>query len=474
MTLRIYPRASAASDRLQVWVGVDDVIAPPALTWTLDGAPADPTVVRPLMSARPPALLSGNPPRTFTGIFEFAAVPGKTYRVAVQAGGEQDAAVMRAVPAEVPGGLAELRIMLVSCYHRANDRARAALQIKEIAKAQAVDLILFLGDQVYLDLPPIVNFQEDKFWLANHFERQEYAPNWFGAWEGAFRVAPAVFIPDDHEYWNNFPHAAPHIQNTWTTPGQAHWKDAADAMWLAFQQPGGLGPGDAFRRDISPLSILALDTRTDRQKDESRCMTAAAAAALHKWADDVIDNRWLGVLATGQSIFEERVPGIGSRIKDGHLANHADYRLLSEALRRITDARLPVLCLTGDVHWGRLLFTKRLDLAPALVEVISSPVSLLSAGFLDAPRRWWARLRGNLDETWPLFGEAPEDRDARYPKTSFPGHTFERQYPNKGNQVVMLSFAAITKRTVNVKTTFYPIHPEKKLPAHAIEFPLQL
>ena len=80
----------------------------------------------------------------------------------------------------------------------------------------APDLCLFMGDQVYLDLPTIQAFDEDPKWLAKKFE-QDYVRNWFsrGFTEG-LGLGPLAFIPDDHEYWNNFPHVSPFIQNSWS------------------------------------------------------------------------------------------------------------------------------------------------------------------------------------------------------------------------------------------------------------------
>jgi hypothetical protein len=77
MDCRLYPRAvpitaagGPAGVRLQIWIGLFDVTAPPPLQWLVNGAPAAPTALVPLAAVRKAPLVADTVPRAFTGIYE--------------------------------------------------------------------------------------------------------------------------------------------------------------------------------------------------------------------------------------------------------------------------------------------------------------------------------------------------------------------------------------------------------------------
>jgi len=67
--------------------------------------------------------------------------------------------------------------------------------------------------------------------LAEKFEK-DYTINWSEplAYANVLGAAPSISIPDDHEYWNNYPHASPFIQNAWSQEGRDNWREAAQSM----------------------------------------------------------------------------------------------------------------------------------------------------------------------------------------------------------------------------------------------------
>src|SRR5213593_238194 len=93
MTLVIYPRA-APNDRVRVWIGAFQITQSPALTWTLDQAPAIPKVLREISSVRPDDMLPiganpGTARRAFTGVYEFDGLkPDTPHEITVTANGE--------------------------------------------------------------------------------------------------------------------------------------------------------------------------------------------------------------------------------------------------------------------------------------------------------------------------------------------------------------------------------------------------
>jgi hypothetical protein len=225
----LYPRA-ARGDRLRVWLGVFQVTAAPALDWSLDGAPAQPTALRALSSIRSDDMLPANVPRAFTGVYEFTGLqPDTPHRVAVRADAAATELDVRTLPDAVTSELdRSFNVLLASCFHQAEDRGGlAGIVVSQLKATSKPHLTILAGDQVYLDLPTLKNFPDDLALLAEKFE-QDYRLNWCGpqGYERVLAAAPSVSIPDDHEYWNNFPHPSPIIQNSLTQGGLNAYRDA--------------------------------------------------------------------------------------------------------------------------------------------------------------------------------------------------------------------------------------------------------
>lgn len=464
MAVVLYPRLAAA-DRLQVWVGAD-AVQTPQLTWTINGSapPSAPRVVRAIASARPANVTNAGEMRVFTGLYELDAQPATTYRVGVATNVGSATRVMRTPPATVPQFPNVLRMLLVSCYHNLEDNVGASAVIGQLVKTEPPDITVFAGDQVYLDLPTLRDFEDDTAWLARKFEREDYRPNWFGVQglglgglSNALAAGPGVFTPDDHEYWDNYPQLAPVVGNTWTANGRSRWRDAARPLWNAFQQAGDHALGDAIRHDVEPIAMLVMDSRSDRQEDRSRAFKPASLQALRQWRDDVIARHWLGILVTGQTIFLSQ-GGLGEML-DWNLSSHGDYAVIVRTLRDIVEAGRSVLCLTGDTHWGRVLWGKHNARPYAIGEILSSPAALVTNVANDSAGRWWRRLTGTEDPVWPRHPDPVDDADAHYPTAAF-GSAFEfhREHGQKGDHVVTLRFGRIAPQTLQLTVTFTPIH----------------
>ena len=105
--------------------------------------------------------------------------------------------------------------------------------------------------------------------------------NWAGPYAGA---APrSVSMPDDHEYWNNFPHAAPLIQNSWQESSRENWRRAARAAFEGFQRQYPAESGEAVIIDVDPLSFSLADTRTDKDPDRKSTMSSNQRRRLDDW-----------------------------------------------------------------------------------------------------------------------------------------------------------------------------------------------
>ena len=305
MNLVLYPRASPC-DRLTIWAGLFRRSGARQLdVWQLNGhryyaqRGAPNVAYDDLVVIADAASLSGG---------RICGLEWIPYTEVSLTTNEADILTkIRTLPEHIPSTVGDsFNLLLVSCFHQAEDRGGMAGTIVSQLKASSKPhLTLLMGDQVYLDLPTLRNFDDDVAWLADKFER-DYAQNWEKppGYAQVLSAAPSASLPDDHEYWNNFPHVSPIIQNSWTKGGRARWKQAADMMYEGFQS-WSVGLGDPYVLNVEPLSFFLADGRSRRDFNRDSMMTAAAMARLKQWVDDVIRQRRVGVFVTGQSLFED-------------------------------------------------------------------------------------------------------------------------------------------------------------------------
>ncbi|MGB1275254.1 MAG: alkaline phosphatase D family protein, partial [Nannocystaceae bacterium] len=383
----LFPRA-APPGNIRVWVGLTQQPdhPPPVLTWELNGKPARPSKHRwaPLRTGelRDP----GTKLHTWTGSFEFAVAKTSTlHRVAAcaDASGLEREIALRSLPARIPDD--GLHLLLSSCFcHYEAEASKVSVALENAKKAcprrpgtSGPDLALLMGDQVYLDLPSTEVLPRTAHELASVFERK-YLENWrtypgnYPSLANLLAAAPALTIPDDHEFWNNFPTASPVVQSTWSAQGRATYTAAARAMVDGFQTP--LDAPKPLRLDIDPLSLLALDTRTHRTSN--RLLTDDALGELYRWVGELRPGQ-VGILVTGQSLFMPRVASMSGNVTDWETPNYLDFKRIVTAL---CQAPCRIICLTGDVHWGRVIKAASLQpgVRPDVFEVIVSPLSLVS------------------------------------------------------------------------------------------------
>jgi hypothetical protein len=485
MALALVPHAADAADRLHIWVGLADVSPAPPLRFRVNGAPVVPTTLRPLTPVLTGRLAEAADTPAFTGFFELRNLPpGLPVTLEVTAGTESVERRVATVPARVPDGFQErFNVLLLSCFHQLEDKTGTAGAVLSRLKVSP-HLTVFGGDQVYLDLPTAADFKDDLGWLGNKFQN-DYLTNWFGdrrsgdprtirpGYPQVLALAPGVFMPDDHEYWNNYPFKASVIQNSWTEDGRARWKQAAEAVYRAFQENPAAGFGAPRVIDVEPLSILLLDTRSQRapasRTEAGDLLGAPGRKALADWVDRLVGHArdarpWFGMLVSGQSLFSPAAgPAMGA-IADYEYPDYpADYAYMVEQVERLTKAGLPVILATGDVHWGRTL---RADdpAAPgaAVFEVVSSPTSLVSSILVDQAKGLFGAITGLFGrrDPWPRHGDpaSPPERFGRlgqYAPSVVP-RTTGKPAAMRGNQAFMLRFAR-AGGGLDVDVTCYPL-----------------
>lgn len=446
-------------------------MAPPLLEWTINNEQISPTPLRAIDEVRPPLMTNQSEPRTFAGVYEFRGLePNTSYKVSVSSGQESSSLTVRTLPKEVTGDMGEwFNILLVSCYHWAGDKL--GFEVSQIPLPYRPHMSILMGDQVYLDLPTLQDFKDDVSWLAKKFET-DYGRNWRGpnGYAKILDAAPSVAVPDDHEYWNNYPHASPFIQNSYTHEGRQRWRMAAQSLYEAFQLPAPSALGEPVVIEVPPLSIFVSDMRTFRLEDRTSLLRPpdpkfeGAIQRYIAWVDQVIDKKYFGLFVTGQSLLSNPVSDLAGKFADYELSSYKDYPVIVQHLHRLVSAGREAICLTGDVHWGRVSeANNRRDARLKFYEVISSPASLVTTIGADqwaSLKSWVTGLFGNKDP-WPRHSEPGKVplffTNGSDPKT----YSCVRYHPQKGNHVAILSFRQAALG-LHWKVTYFPIHDELK------------
>lgn len=473
MNIVLHPRA-APSDRLRVWIGAFQTTTAPALKWFLDDVEAAPVPRREISSVRADDLLSPDSapedqPRAFTGVYEFGGLqPDSLHTITVEADGTLESLETRTLPDGVPASLSgSFNVLLVSCFHQHEDPSGLAgtivSQIKATSKPQ---LTLLMGDQVYLDLPTLQDFKDDARWLAKKFE-DDYTTNWQvspGYWQ-VLAAAPSISIPDDHEFWNNYPHPSPIVANTLHKDGQDNWRKAALALYEGFQLPYPANLGEPTIIEVAPLSFFLPDMRSLRDEHREFTMTNAAHDKMEAWVTDIInrkdsiDRQLFGVLVTGQSLFRESASELTGVVGDFEMPNYKDFPRVMTQLQRLADAGLPALCLTGDVHWGRLV--ESIDIQSqrtAFYEIISSPSSLVSTVGVDQVKKLGGFFGGLFGKRnpWPRHSDAPAPPDFLASDVLAGRFRCSMLHPQRGNHVALLTFSR-HGGGIEFRVTYWPI-----------------
>jgi hypothetical protein len=470
MKLQLHPRVAIndPAQTLRVWAGAFGVTAAPGLTWTLNQQPAQPNLSRPMTSARSGDLLpDANEPRAFTGVFEFTGLaPGVAHDITASADGET--AFLRAapLPEALPTGLGDyFNVLLVSCFHSEEDKtANVDRIVSRLKSTFQPHLTILAGDQVYLDLPTLMNFPDRIDWLAHKFE-EDYIRNWTlpSAYATMLGAAPSVAIPDDHEYWNNFPHASPVIQNSFTQGGRDRWTAAAQACYTAFQTTPPAGLGMPIQFDVPPLSFFLADSRTNKEPNRSRTLDENTHAQLTAWVQRVSATNLFPVFVCGQSLFRAKA-GLGGNVTDFEMPNYGDYDRLMRQLAEFSDAGRPLLCLTGDVHWGRV--SSAIDVSKfqlSMLEIISSPTSLVTSVGLDQLHQVGGAIGGLFGHPnpWPRHSEAMAPPSSLAAE-ALPGRFLcTERHRQKGDHLVLLRFRQ-AGGAVELRITYYPLHRDDR------------
>ena len=256
-------------------------------------------------------------------------------------------------------------IGLGSCFYNHRDGGQAAGAYQALFERGPAkfrpDLTFLTGDQVYLDIG-FDSLSTDPDEIRQRVA-DDYARNWQDL-GGILNRGGTWMLPDDHEYWNDFPFyqtANPYLSKLKRDKVREAWTKAArDGVDRVQRSP---------RVETIPigkdLSICLADLRSFRKED--RFLPEADFQQIVDWATGL---RSPGVFAVPQPLIVE--PNESER----NLLSYTDqYKRLLEALAH---SGHDIVLLSGDVHFGRIASCALGNGGGRLIEIISSPLSNLT------------------------------------------------------------------------------------------------
>lgn len=277
----------------------------------------------------------------------------------------------RTLPSRLPlAGERAFTLGLGSCFYNHRDGGQAAAAYKALHDRANLDvrpdLTVLTGDQVYLD----IGF--DSLSLIPHEIRERIADDYALHWQALGSILSrggTWMLPDDHEYWNDYPFVDPPPPMpplptllALKLPGVRRiWRQAAhDGVRNVQRSP--VVESFSIGND---LTVCLADLRSHRS--DRGFLPDADFEKLLRWARR---RTCPGVLAIAQPLIVTE-----SRAERNLRSFPSQYARLLDALGA---GRHDVVVLSGDVHFGRIATVALGNAGARLIEIISSPLSNLT------------------------------------------------------------------------------------------------
>lgn len=438
-------------DELLIWVGIVGAYPPPAVMFEIHGLPVHAQILSPGFEPLGDEVCDARgKPLNHRALFKLHwPVTPERFQITVRIPDTNTKTTLtsRRLPTQLPTKPAEsFNVLLLSCYYQPNDKSRALADVITAIKP-APDFTLLAGDQVYLDLPSQQNLPCDKKRLAQVLGKK-YHMNWFSTslqQPGLAHVlshGPVLCVPDDHEFWNNYPLYQVQLGNTHTEQDRNNWKEVALCLYARYQ----LSPAQAagyFRQDLEPLSMLLLDGRTQRDAQGKQMFNNATQRAIEAWAQDLLTRKKnnqpaVGLLTSGQALLIETPGRWARKLADMEMPNYEDFSVITTALENLFAAEIPVLYITGDVHWGRIVEGVNQRGKKLFYEVIASPSRLIDTLGSDQINSVKDIFRRS-PQTFPKHPCAPEDLSG----IKLANLDLRIKHRQQGDHVALLRFHAV-------------------------------
>ena len=272
----------------------------------------------------------------------------------------------RTLPPRLPrkGGGA-FTIGLGSCFYNHRDGGRAAASYRALYErgneTARPDITALSGDQVYLD----IGF--DSLSLIPREIRERIADDYARHWQALGSILSrggTWMLPDDHEYWNDYPFhdsLIPALLALKLAQVRDSWQRAArDAVRNIQRSP--VVESFSLGKD---LSVCFADLRSYRTAGEF--LPPVSFRRLLDWARR---RSCPGVLVVPQPLIVKRNP-----VERNLRSYREQYADLLDALGSVPH---DVVVLSGDVHFGRIAGVPIGNQGARLIEIVSSPMSNLT------------------------------------------------------------------------------------------------
>lgn len=316
------------------------------------------------------------------------------------------------LPATLPvEGAGQFTVGVAACFFSQHDGGAAASAYRRLCRQGPSevrpDITFLTGDQVYLDIGmDSISFQGKEIWqrIAGDYER-----NWRLLGE-FMRHGGTWMLPDDHEFWNDYPFYETPLPTLWPLQAKSvrkAWTNAAKDAIANIQRCAAV---ETFMLG-KELSFCVADLRSRRHA--KGFIDEAGLQQIEQWA---ISLKTPGVFVTSQTLMDE--PS-GPEKNLTHFTEQ--YTRLVQALAA---SGHDIVALTGDVHFGRIASAPLGDKGARLIEVVSSPLSNLTGlnGLATAVAR-------KQPEVFPPYGNShPIVYDRNYFVSSEKGDLFS-SYP---------------------------------------------
>jgi hypothetical protein len=465
----------APPGEVRVWVGVFDAVDPGQLSVQVEGCPGvfiSRTRLKPIRDGMADG--AGRPLNRRCIVAVRNLPPATWVKVEIKCGSELQTVVGKTLPERLPAVMdGEFNILLSSCYSRPDDHVGVGSIVSRIKLRP--DMTLLLGDQVYGDLPLWRNVPSGARGIARRIGdkyRDNFAPHeGSGGLKAVLSSAPVACVADDHEYWNNYPFPQAQIPATWLKADRLRWTRAAQALYANYQLD--TMPGAVRRFRLDPLRVIILDTRTHRDDQFCNVLSPAGLREFRLWVEELLVERGagrpaFGMVVSGQALMVEAERSqLKSKFVDAELANYGQVKdEIIPAFDRLTCAGIPLIYVTGDVHWSRVATARNVRTnRQALYEVIASPSCLIGGGTATSQvANGFLNLLG-ARIPWPGHGQVGglprqlRERGDLVPEQRSPD---EPSASRRGDHVAVLSLAR-AGQGIDFRVTYFGISDDVAL-----------
>ena len=270
------------------------------------------------------------------------------------------------LPRRIPKiGKKPFTIGLGSCYYDHRDGGQAAGAYQALyergSKGVRPDITFLTGDQVYLDIG-FDSLSRDSDEIKQRVA-DDYAQHWRSL-GGILNRGGTWMLPDDHEYWNDYPFhdsLIPQLLALRLSSVRSAWAKASkDAVKNIQRSP----VVETFSIG-NDLSFCLADLRSFRSKNGF--LPRIQFQRLVDWAE--------GLTCTGVFVIPQPLIVEENKSERNLLSFKTQYTRLLEAMG---SSGHDIVLMSGDVHFGRIASCDIGLNGGRLIEIVSSPLSNLT------------------------------------------------------------------------------------------------